>query len=1306
MIQLAFLIRIKFVLNIDQFSDFKIVFMRIFTISLCLIFSITLWAQRPITIQKQLNWETEPIIHNPTGNFEKQIWTFEDSYSNPKHPTLPVFSERFQLGNNSDIKVTVVNAQFEPFDKLAVPEDKYLQETIQIGTAVELDRNQYYGKVFFIPIIKKGNRYEKLVSFELKIDFSPAPLQATARNTEHAFNSILKDGTIYKIAVSKTGIQKIDYNFLKETLKIDIDNIDPTTIKIYGNGGGILPRTIADFRYDDLQENAIEVIGEGDGQFDSGDYILFYGEGANKWRYSATEALFNQETNIYDINNYYFIKISAGQGKRISNQNSLTTTDYTTNAFTDYARVEEELINLLDNFSQGQGTGKDWYGDLFETIRERTYSDFSFPNIITTEPGNIKATFAGRSSSATSFSATVSGNPFSATIRRTNTGDVEDDYAHIGNINEDFIPTSENLPVTIEYPQSASSTGWLDFIQLNVRRSLVFSGNQMAFRDPKTLNFPTSTFELSNFSNNVTIWDISDPIIPTNQQFDLSGSTASFGINTSSLRAFIAFETSSTFETPTAIGLIANQNIHEIQSADLLIIYHAEFESAALQLAEHRRNYNGFEVSTVLVDDIYNEFSSGRVDPSAIRDFVKMVADRSPKFNYLLLLGDGSFDYKNIKRLDNPSSFIPAYETDESLQPIEGFPTDDFYALLSNNEGATLRGALDIAVGRIPAKTSGEAQAVIQKIINYETNPKTLGNWRLNQTFMADDEDSSIHQRQANGVATKVDTLYDVYNVNKIFLDAFQQITTPGGERYPAANEALNNEIFKGILVLNYLGHGGSKGWTQERVLQINDILSWTNFDKLPLLVTATCSFTGYDDAKFVTAGEEALLNPNGGAIGLFTTVRAVYSSQNERLTRAVFDQIYEKVDGVHPPIGEIMRLGKNSNSADTTNINARKFTLIGDPSMQLAIPKFDIITTKINAKPINPTVADTLQALEKVTVEGFVADATGNPMTSFNGKIFPTVFDKKVTVSNLGNDSGSRILPFDIQKNVLFKGTASVTNGQFKFTFVIPKDINYEYGFGKISYYAENGTVDAAGFYNNVIIGGTKADAVVDNEGPQVEVFMNDSTFVFGGTTNPSPTLLVLLSDENGINVSGTSIGHDLTAVVDNNTQNTLLLNEFYEAAQDDHTSGIVRFPLSDLELGLHQIKVKAWDVFNNSSEGITEFLVAESEDAALERVLNYPNPFTTSTQFQFLHNLSPGQAMEVQVRIFTISGRLVKTLDAQAISDGNRVSDINWDGKDEYGGNLARGTYVYKVSVRPSTNNGIGKTINSDFQKLVILK
>ena len=1279
--------------------------MRFFTLLSCLFFTILLFGQEPILIQEKLDWSASPILHNPTGNFEKQIWTFQDAFSNPKHPTLPLFSKRFPLPAEGALSARIINAQFEPMDKPASVDDAWLEENLQIATTVEKDRNQYFGKVFFIPIIKKGNRYEKLISFQLHIDFQPLTRNNTVqRGPENTYNSVLKDGIIYKIAVSESGIHKLDYNFLKEELKIDIDNIDPTTIKLYGNGGGMLPERISTTRYDDLEENTIQIIGEADGRFDATDYLLFYAEGPHKWHYTE-QKIFNQKTNIYDNNNYYFIKISSGKGLRIQDQNTIENTEYSSQVFDDYIRFEEESVNLLDAFSFAQGTGKNWYGDLFETIRERTYTEFSFPNIAP-EPANLQIVFAGRSNSSTTFNAIVGNNQFSAGIRRSNTGDIEDDYAHIGRIDESFSPESENIEVKISYPATVSSTGWLDYIQINARRKLIFTGVQMPFRDQNTLAFNTSTFQVSNVNSNTLVWDISNPIQPLNQLFNLSGNQLTFGANTKDLKEFIAFDANGNFPSPTAIGQIENQNVHETDNFDLVIIYHKDFQSAAEQLAEHRRTHSGYAVKTVLVDHIFNEFSSGRTDPTAIRDFAKMLHDRSAKFKYLLLFGDGSFDFKNIKRLDNPSSFIPVYETAESLHPIEGFPSDDYYALLSDNEGGTLRGALDIAVGRLPVKTPEEAQAVVNKIINYDKSPATLGDWRLRQAFVADDEDGSLHQRQGNDISSAIDTKYNIFNVNKIFLDAFQQITTPGGQRYPSVKEAINNDIFKGILVLNYIGHGGSKGWTQERVLETNDILGWTNFNKLPLLVTATCSFTGYDDPNFVTAGEHAFLNPNGGAIALFTTVRAVYSSSNERLTKAVFNHLYEKVNGVHPPIGELMRLGKNSNSADTTSINARKFTLIGDPAMQLALPKFNVITTKINNNTVVANRIDTVQALQKVTVEGHIADDSGNLMTAFNGKIYPTVFDKKTKVSNLKNDASSTILPFDIQKNVLFKGVASVTNGQFKFSFVVPKDINYQYDFGKISYYAENGQTDAAGYYNNIIIGGTKADAEADSEGPNIAVFMNDSTFVFGGTTNPNPTLLVFLSDKNGINVAGTSIGHDLTAVLDNNTQNTLQLNDFYEAALDDHTRGVVRYPLKNLEEGTHQIKVKAWDVFNNSSEGITEFLVESNAEIALERVLNYPNPFTTNTQFQFLHNLSSGQALDVQVRIFTVSGRLVKTIDASVLSEGNRVSGINWDGKDEYGGNLARGVYLYKISVRPSNVGGLTKATDSDFEKLVILK
>lgn len=217
----------------------------------------------------------------------------------------------------------------------------------------------------------------------------------------------------------------------------------------------------------------------------------------------------------------------------------------------------------------------------------------------------------------------------------------------------------------------------------------------------------------------------------------------------------------------------------------------------------------------------------------------------------------------------------------------------------------------------------------------------------------------------------------------------------------------------------------------------------------------------------------------------------------------------------------------------------------------------------------------------------------------------------------------------------------------------------------------------------------------------------MNTEDFVFGGITNDKPVLLAKLQDDNGINVVGNSIGHDLDGVLDNNTQNTYLLNDFYEAELDDHTRGTVRYPLAKIAEGRHSIRVKAWDVANNSAEGYTEFIVANSEKIALEHVLNYPNPFTDRTCFQFDHNMA-GQELDVLIQIYTVSGRLIKSLEHTMVSDGAlRLGDcIEWDGRDDYGDRLARGVYLYKVKVRSRLTGNNTLNGESDFEKLVILK
>ena len=1273
-----------------------------------------LWSQ--IQVEHHFKWAESPLLYALEGNNQNiEIWSFEGAVYDEKHASLPYFLKRFPLSSNGRLSVQIIEAKYEAFEKLPSEDDIVLTNDLQFKVTVEQERKNYFGKVYFIPIRKTANGLERLVHCRLAVRFVATPPSVAFRGG-NTYTSVLNDGDIYQFAVTETGVHKLTADFLS-SLGIDLGTINPQDIQLYGNGGGMLPEANEVERIDDLEENAIVIVGEEDGRFDANDYILFYAEGPDKWYFNETNQRFFMRKNIYDTKNYYFIKIGS-EGKRISAQNSINNTDYTSESFDDYIHLEDDRINVMDAFSHTQGSGKRWFGDLFKNINEQVY-DFEFKNLIPSEPVFIQSQLAGREDNTTYFSIVGA----EETLVSNSIGGIdpsrpsESTYANIGTVSGTFSANSDVVNVRVKYPTNASGNliqrnaeGWLDYIELNARRRLSMVGNQMAFQDVKSITSAATTYRVSNVSANVQIWDISNPLQPKNQSFEQQGNQLNFGANGGTLKSFIVFDSNnSLISSAEAIGKIDNQNVHATDEVDMAIIYHPDFEEQAQRLAEHRRNYSNLDVAIVQITHIFNEFSSGKQDPVAIRDFAKMVFDRNPdRFRFLLLFGDGSFDYRSIKEGDN-SNFITVYETNNSLSPIDAYPSDDFYALLNDDEGIGLSGALDLGIGRLPVKTAMEAKDVVDKIIRYETDPQALGDWRNKLVFVADDEDSNLHFDDTDRIAEKSSDLYKNVNLDKIYLDAYPQISTSGGEGYPSVTEAINKAMFKGMLAINYLGHGGSQGWTQERVLDNDrgDIRAWTNFYQLPLFVTATCSFSGYDDRNQVTAGEQVLLSNKGGGIALYTTTRAVFARSNAALVESVFDTMLYKRDGERPTLGDIFREGKNGTIASVPN--TRKFTLLGDPAMQLAVPKYNIQTTHINKHDVSDGLPDTLRALQKVTIKGIVTNDDGKLLTNFNGILFPTLYDKKITFSTLGQDPKSNVDNFVLQKNIIFKGRASITNGQWKFTFVIPKDINYQFGPGKLSYYAhDDNNNDAAGSYEKVIIGGTDTNALADDQGPKVEVFMNTVDFVFGGLTDANPTLLVQLEDDNGINVAGNSIGHDLEGVLDNNTQNTYLLNDFYEAALDDYTKGEVRFPLSEIPDGRHGLSVRAWDVANNSAEGYTEFVVASSAEVALEQVLNYPNPFVNATCFQFDHNMA-NQPLDILIQIFTISGRLVKTIETQVISDGAIRQDdcIQWDGRDDYGDRLAKGVYLYKVKVR--TNAGLEDVSfkgESDFERLVILR
>jgi hypothetical protein len=1267
------------------------------------------FANLPVKVERTLKWSEESRVYPYENGDPVYVLRFEGAVYDEEHPALPYFSERFRLDSYGEFTAILTNPVFESFNTRSIEDDAAISNDIRVSTEVEKDRLDYFGRVRVIPIRKVGEgRYDRLVSFELRLIFSPkaGPAKLRGGNT---FTSVLSDGDIYKFAVNQSGVFRLDYNFLKNQLNIPIDNIDPRTIKLYGNGGGILPERAGAARPDDLMENAIEIVGEADGRFDGSDYLLFYGQGPDIWYYDSIAQTFSYPKNFYDTENYYFIKVSPGNGLRIVNQPSLTGSTYASTTFNDFLHYEVETTNLLHEWSYGQGSGRQWFGDYFKVKTAENYL-FNIPDLLPAVPVKMKTAFAARIAQGTTarYSITANGTKFVSSNFNTTKGGSTDTYASLLFVSGEFVPGSQELSIALDFANANNSfnEGWLDFMEFNFQRQLRMSGDQMIFRDVKSIGQPVSTFKLGNANNTLSVWDITNPLIPARQETVLSGSELSFSTQTTTLKEFIAFNNTSNFLAPQkAIGKVENQNYHALSEVEMAIVYPADFKSEAERLAEHRRSFSKLKVELIDIEKLYNEFSSGRKDASAIRDFAKMLFERNPvRFRSLLLFGDGSFDSRNLYNLGG--DFIPVYETVNSLSPIYAYPSDDYFAMLSDNEGDNIgQGSLDIGIGRLPVKDIEEARNVVNKIIHYDVNPGNLRDWRNRLLFIGDDEDGNLHTGDADGIAIYIGEKNQNLNIDKVYLDAFPQIATPGGTRVPLATDAVNNDVFKGVLAMIYLGHGGTKGWTQERVVKIEDILSWKNLDRLPIIITATCSFSGYDNPSFTTAGELSFLNNEGGAIALYTTVRPVFASSNEALTRKSVDTLFYKFDHERPSLGEVLRLSKNQVGDKS---NSRKFTLLGDPAQKLALPNYQVITTKINDHDISSGIVDTLRALQKVTIEGQIQDDFGQLLTDFNGIVYPTIYDKKVRYRTLSQDAGSPPFDFDLQKNIIFKGRASVTNGRFKFTFVVPKDIDYNFGECKISYYAasESRMDDAAGNYQQVIVGGT--GTLADDRGPKVEVFMNDERFVFGGITSTDPVLLVKLEDNNGINVVGNSIGHDLAGILDKNTQQTYILNDFYEAALDDYTKGEVRYPLYNLAEGRHEIKVNAWDIANNPAEGYTEFVVVTSEELALKHVLNYPNPFTSSTCFMFEHNQA-GVELDVMVQIYTVSGRLIKTLEERIISTGYRLGSdncIRWEGRDDYGDPLAKGVYLYKVKVKSANTGEVTLEGESEFEKLVILK
>jgi hypothetical protein len=1251
-------------------------------------------AQKTI-FSDSIKWENNMTYQNPDGK-SGEMFIFFGATNRPED-MLPVYFSCKPINYKVKINdINIINAEYEdeiPSNISKLNDLDKLETSPEIRAYQRIIKKQANICFELVPLRKNplNGNIERLIYFEVEIDYDKDLTMKSSKSWPS--NSILASGNWYKVKVSDEGMYKITHSQLTEMGFASFNNIG-----VFGYGG-IVPLEAGENIYTDLPERPVlKVDANNDGVFNSGDYILFYADGPHN-TYFNNSGNFSHDYNTYSDYAYYYIS-DRGTWKQTLLVSSLGSFNQNVDKYDDYLFLDKDSISLLKS-------GRKWYWKHFDYFLNHSFTK-NIPNLAINDTAIIKIPLAARSSSASSFSIQINNQQQNNVNIASTSSSTSAPYVKVNSNNNTFyvVPGSSTLDFNITYTKtSTDSQGWLEYISMTVRRNLRLNNNYVKFRDTRSLaDGNIARFNIQNATNSTIVWDITDRTNYKKINGILDNSVYRFNADASELKEYVAFNPVSNFPTPDYqnaedIGPVQNQNLHALQPKDIIIITHPLFKSQAEQVASLHQTHENFTSIIVSPDEIYNEFSSGSPDISAIRNFLKMLYDKSNPEDIprnVILFGDGS--YNNKSDLPSVSNYIPTYQTLESISPANSYVSDDFYVLLDDGEGSFLSAeGLDMGISRITVKSVDEAQTFVEKLSTYYNN-QSFGNWKNILTFIADDFDGgeTMHQNQSESLTQYLDVYHTVYNIDKIYMDDYQQIATAQGQAYPDVNQALNDRIANGTLLINWIGHGNEKGWGHESILTLSMIQNWNNSSKLPIFVTATCEFTPWDHHEIVSGGEMVLLNPNGGGIALITTTRLAFASSNFAYLQKLYDVFFTKdSENKALTMGEIVAISKNNLP---TNNFKRVFSLLGSAAMRPAVPYYEVRTTKINGINVNE-FNDTISSQSLVNFEGAVFDHNGNIMTDFSGVVNPTVYDKRLTYTTQAND-GIGPLDYTAQRNILFNGQASVTNGQFSFSFVVPVDITYIYNQGKVSYYAHDRfDNEAHGYDNSFVIGGSSDNPVSAQNPPEIELFMNNEQFVNGGITDENPVLLANLYSEVGINTVGSGIGHDITMVLNENTNQSIILNKFYESELDDFTSGKIRYQLSELPLGPHTLSLKAWDVLNNSAEAITDFIVASSSELIIDHIFNYPNPFSTNTDFYFDHN-QPNTQLDVLIQIFTVSGKHINTVDAIVMTDGFRSQPINWNARDEYGDKLGKGVYIYKVKVKEPGGNIVEK-----FEKLVIL-
>ena len=1149
--------------------------------------------------------------------------------------------------------------------------------------------NSYLAQVRLPAFRIENGQIQRLSSWSGVIASSPALQNRIQRDWPE--NSAISTGSWIKFATTKEGIHRIEYSDLTAS-GLDPDSLDFNKIQLYGGGGQQLPFLNDTERPLDLPLIPIKTNGEADGDFNQGDAIFFHASGVNTWEYDEDNDIWEHNLHAWSDTAFYFMRLDGEpnlEGSRILTADEITSP--ATETFTEHlARRfhEVESTNLAHS-------GREFYNEHFTYLGSQVFSmNFDIPHL-TGDTGHVSSRIAGRTLGTTSdYTMSCVGEQYTTSdISLTENSLL---IAQKRNLNISAPLNGDGVIVEMSYsPGNSEAEGWIDYVRVQAWQHLRFYGGQFHVNGTHyTEEGEIVEYLLEDAQTVDEVWDITKHLEPKICDVEGIGTNQiSWKSDKDTTRRFVSFRYSSSHQVE-PLGGVANSNLHSLQDIDLVILTSPILDSAAYRLATLHAN-EGMRVAVVNQREVWNSFSSGSPDPTALKMLMMMLRDKAeypanePK--HLLLMGDGTYLNRNL----NPDGInLLTFQSENSESTVSSYVTDDYFGLLEDGFGEAPGDKLAIGVGRIPAPSLGDALGMVAKIETYLGEPvdtlgvgscsgdeasSTFGAWRNKILFVTDDQDGNNndgwrHMSDSEVHSDHVSENYNDYDVIKIYPDAYVQEATPGGERYDDAESEIQRKVEEGALIVDYIGHGGARGWAHERILNTTTIREWTNKNRLPVFMTATCELSRYDDPEVESAGEMLIFNPDGGAVGTLTTTRTVFSGGNQELNTAFFQTVLDEDAGTGQLrcLGDICKDTKNSNIV-TSTVNMRNFSLLGDPAMMLAYPAEKIYINEI---------PDTIKSLDLVTISGYVGNAEGDTLTDFNGRIYPTVFDKRSLLSTLDNDQVAGAFAYSMFRNVIHKGLASVEGGVFTFQFVVPRDIDYTFGNGRVSCYALSGDRDAHGATEDFVIGGTSDSIIPDDEGPQVQLYMNDSLFVSGGITSDDPWLYARVYDESGINTVGNGIGHDLKAVLDGEYDNPFILNSYFASDLDTYKSGTVRFPFRDLEEGVHHVELKVWDVQNNSAIATTEFIVVNSLDVALNTVFAYPNPAYYETTFRFSHN-QECNAVTAKLEIYDSSGRYVRGYETDLHANGSTTDLLKWDLTNDGGAKVEQGIYLFKIEL-----------------------